>query len=189
MGSDTPTEGSKPQNEGESPEGLWKKLSAFFDGATSLVKVITGLIAAITALVLALVAAGLIGGDDTSTTATTDVAALPGTTVVTLSTTTPTVAIVPPPVTSGVDEAVTPTASAVGCTIVVANPLVDLLSLPDTFSQTILRVAPGTYPVEAEETTTFVSRDQRWFLITVSGKSGWIQDSTFNIASKSAACP
>ena len=75
------------------------------------------------------------------------------------------------------------------CQIEVDNPLATIHEEPDNFSQEIIDVPPGTYVVEDFQSVTFGSQEQRWLLITAAGRRGWLKDSTFNIASKSAACP
>lgn len=80
-------------------------------------------------------------------------------------------------------------ASSGACEIVIQNPLVTLHEEPDNFGLEVGGVAPGTYIVENVTTVTFANNPQRWFLITANGRSGWLQDSTILIDSKSAGCP
>ena len=82
-----------------------------------------------------------------------------------------------------------PDAAVTGCVITTANPLATTHEEPDAFSQEVMRLPPGSYQVEDIRTTTFVNEPQRWFLVTVDTRSGWLQDTTFNIASKSVDCP
>jgi hypothetical protein len=72
------------------------------------------------------------------------------------------------------------------CVITIRNPLATIHEEPDTFSTEISRVPSGSYPVEEIASGDFGSR---WMRITASDRSGWLEDSTFNIDSKSAACP
>lgn len=76
-----------------------------------------------------------------------------------------------------------------GCEVVVANPLVVIHEQTDVFSQEVSGVPAGTYPVVGIETVSSPIGSQRWFRISVAGRSGWLRDSSFDIASKSAACP
>jgi hypothetical protein len=78
---------------------------------------------------------------------------------------------------------------AEGCQITIGNELAMLKEEPDTFSNTVMRIPAGTYPVEAIENVQFGPENQRWFRITVDGRTGFVRDDTFNIASKSDDCP
>jgi hypothetical protein len=76
------------------------------------------------------------------------------------------------------------------CQIKVDNRLATIHEQPEVFAQEIFDVPPGVYTVEQVANVNFGGlQEQRWFLITVSGRQGWLQDSTFNIGEKSAACP
>lgn len=83
----------------------------------------------------------------------------------------------------------TPPTQVTGCVITVSNPFATIHEEPDTFSQEVIRLPAGSYPVEEVRNTTFGPQRQRWFRVTANGRSGWLEDSTFNIASKSADCP
>jgi hypothetical protein len=89
---------------------------------------------------------------------------------------------------------VRPTATAVsgpsgGCQVTIANPLATLMEEPDTFSQEIMRIPAGVYAVEAIENVSFGPETQRWFRITVEGRTGFVRDDTFNIERKTGDCP
>jgi hypothetical protein len=101
--------------------------------------------------------------------------------------TVPTSGSVTPPVTTGSPDSTIPPPS--GCAVTVSNPLATLHLEPDVFSQELMRVPPGVYAPSSIRQVTFVGEDQRWLEITVSGRTGWIQDNTFNIASRTADCP
>lgn len=79
--------------------------------------------------------------------------------------------------------------AVIGCVITTANPLATTHEEPDNFSQEVIRLPPGSYRVEDSRTTTFGPERQRWFLVTADTRSGWLHDTTFNIASKSVDCP
>lgn len=86
----------------------------------------------------------------------------------------------------------TPEASLGGlsaCQVTIRNPLVSLMSEPDTFSQELIRVPPGEYAPLEYETTTFGPQQQGWFMIEAEGRQGWIKDNTWTIERKSAQCP
>lgn len=76
-----------------------------------------------------------------------------------------------------------------GCEVVVANPLVVIHEQTDVFSQEVSGVPAGTYAVLEIETVSSPIGSQRWFRVEVDGRQGWLRDSSFDIASKSAACP
>jgi hypothetical protein len=76
-----------------------------------------------------------------------------------------------------------------GCILTIENPLVPLMSEPDTFGNEIINVAKGDYePSEytVEETTV---QSQGWFKIRVDSREGWIKNNTWTIAAKSDECP
>ena len=75
-----------------------------------------------------------------------------------------------------------------GCAIVIANPLVTLYEDTDTFGLEAGRAPPETYAVEEIRTVTFAGKPQRWFQITADGDTGWVQDSSILIESKSGDC-
>jgi len=79
-------------------------------------------------------------------------------------------------------------ASGTDCTVTIANQLVSLRTEPDNFAVEIRRIPPGDYLVLDTELVDFASTMQRWLRIEVETDQGWIQDSTFNVASKSDAC-
>lgn len=80
--------------------------------------------------------------------------------------------------------------TAAGCRVTISNPLATILETPEVFGQEVVRVPPGEYAVIAIEDTNFGGlQDQRWFQISVAGREGWLQDSTFDIAAKSPDCP
>ena len=74
------------------------------------------------------------------------------------------------------------------CVITVTNPLVPLHEEPENFSQEIMTVPVGDYTVTDTANTDFAGKTERWLAITVEGRTGWIQDNTIIVASKSAAC-
>lgn len=71
----------------------------------------------------------------------------------------------------------------------VVNPLVSLKREPDIFSPDVIRLEPGDYSVlEHREVPTPLGAES-WFRIEAEGRMGWIENTTFNIASKTSACP
>lgn len=98
-----------------------------------------------------------------------------------------------PPVSSGNPTSPPPTsppaASTTGCVVTISNPLVSLMSEPDTFSQELVRVGPGEYATSDYTVTTFASQEQGWFQIEAEGRTGWIRNDTWTIAEKTSACP
>jgi hypothetical protein len=83
------------------------------------------------------------------------------------------------------DHAVSPTQ----CVITTVNPLVALMSEPNTFSQEVVQVPPGQYNVLAHRIVQFGPTEQSWFQIQVDGRSGWVRNDTWTINSKTNACP
>lgn len=80
-----------------------------------------------------------------------------------------------------------PTAPA-SCIVTISNRLVDLLEQPEHFAQTMMRIPPGDYPVLDARRVEWVDQMERWFQIQVGPSVGWLQDTTFNIATKTDAC-
>jgi len=74
------------------------------------------------------------------------------------------------------------------CVITIANPLVDLHEEPGPFTQVSIRVPPGEYAVSNTADVSFAGGQQRWLEITAEGRTGWIEDNTFNVDSKTAGC-
>ena len=75
------------------------------------------------------------------------------------------------------------------CVVTIANPLATLHQSPDRLSQEIVKIPPGIYTVARFQTVAFGPQNQRWMMIQVGTRSGWIPDDTFTIASKTAGCP
>lgn len=76
-----------------------------------------------------------------------------------------------------------------GCVVTISNPLATLHEEPDEFSQEIGSIPSGDYVVEGVEIVSFGPQQQRWLRIEVDGRSGFVRDSTFNIADRTADCP
>ena len=74
------------------------------------------------------------------------------------------------------------------CVITIENPLVDLHEDPEPFSQVIIRVPPGDYAVSDTAQVDFGGDQQRWLQITADGRTGWIEDNSFNVDGKSSGC-
>lgn len=74
------------------------------------------------------------------------------------------------------------------CTVAINSPFVALNKEPRRFSQQLLRLPPGRYNPTGYRVTSFAGRDEGWFQITHQGKSGWVQDSIYEIETKSANC-
>ncbi len=78
--------------------------------------------------------------------------------------------------------------STAACTIAIENPLVTLYEDTDTFGLEAGRAPPGSYAVNEIRTVDFAGKPQRWFNITAAGDTGWVQDNSILIASKSGDC-
>ncbi len=77
-----------------------------------------------------------------------------------------------------------------GCWIRVSNPLTAIREQPQVLAQEIVSVPNDDYLVLSTEMVDFGGlENQRWFLIEVGGRQGWLRDSTFDIDAKSADCP
>lgn len=90
--------------------------------------------------------------------------------------------------TSGNDETNEPI-DVGDCRITIRNPLVSLREEPDHFALEVGRVEPGSYAVQE---ATIVDRGpvtERWFRITADGRSGWLEDNSILVDSKSSGCP
>lgn len=74
------------------------------------------------------------------------------------------------------------------CVIEIENPLVTLYEEPDPFGLEAGRAPPGSYRVEEIQTVPFAGSPVRWFRIDADGASGWVEDSSILIASKSGGC-
>lgn len=111
--------------------------------------------------------------------------------------TTPTVELptptLPPVSTTALSSSTTEVDSGTDCQITIVTiggfSLVSIQEEPSLGAQDVIAVPAGTYQVEAVELVMFGPNEQRWFQITVSGRTGWLRDSTFNIATKSPGCP
>ena len=88
----------------------------------------------------------------------------------------------------GTDEATT-SSDVAGCRITIVNPLVTLFEKPDHFGLEVGRVEPGAYGVREATVVNRGVGDERWFRITADGRTGWLEDSSILIDSKSADCP
>jgi hypothetical protein len=91
--------------------------------------------------------------------------------------------------TNGNGRAATSPAGGHGCTIVISNPFAAITDKPDPVDPGGTKIPPGSYSVLATTHTSFAGRSFLWFKITASGHTGWIQDDTILIDSKSAQCP
>ena len=94
----------------------------------------------------------------------------------------------------GTTTSVTPTGPTTtvrpgACVVTIANALATLRERPERFSQEIMKIPPGVYTVARLQTVAFGPQNERWMMIQVGTRSGWIPDETFTIASKSAGCP
>lgn len=76
-----------------------------------------------------------------------------------------------------------------GCVVTISNPLVSMREKPDRFSQEVIEVPAGDYPVLESADVERVGPSQRWFRIQVESRTGWIPDDTFTVDRKSADCP
>jgi hypothetical protein len=75
------------------------------------------------------------------------------------------------------------------CIITIENPLVTLMSEPDTFGSEIINVTEGEYEPTEYTVEENPVQSQGWFKIRVDSREGWIKNNTWTIASKSAECP
>jgi len=78
-----------------------------------------------------------------------------------------------------------PTHDSGKCTITIANQLAVLRETPEPFGQQILNIPAGVYETLDVQNTPWAGTTERWFKIVVNGRSGWIMDDTFGVASKS----
>ncbi|NBC05499.1 MAG: hypothetical protein GVY20_17580 [Bacteroidetes bacterium] len=76
-----------------------------------------------------------------------------------------------------------------GCILTIDNPLVPLMSEPDTFGSEIVNVTEGEYEPTEYTVVENPVQSQGWFKIRVASREGWIKNNTWTIASKSAECP
>jgi hypothetical protein len=77
-----------------------------------------------------------------------------------------------------------------GCIITISNPLVTLMSQPDSFSRELVKVKPGTYnPIEHAITDFHSLKQEGWFRVEFEGKKGWVSNNTWSIEKKSSSCP
>lgn len=76
-----------------------------------------------------------------------------------------------------------------GCILTIDNPLVPLMSEPDTFGSEIIKVTEGQYQPTEYTVEESPVRSQGWFKISVDSREGWIKNNTWTIASKSDECP
>jgi hypothetical protein len=146
-------------SENRNQDSFWTTLPGILTGVAAVITAVGGLIGG-------LYAAGLIGdapeGPDDPT---------PEVTVVTRTPTD------------------TPVTQVAGCVVTIANPLVSLKREPDTFSPDVIKLKPGDYGIlEHREIQTPLGTES-WFRIESEGRMGWIENSTFNIASKTSDCP
>ena len=82
-----------------------------------------------------------------------------------------------------------PTAPIAGCVLKITNPFATISEEPSHSSAEIGDVPPGDYPSSTSEVVNWGGRDERWFQITASGRTGWIVYNTILVDSKSADCP
>lgn len=85
----------------------------------------------------------------------------------------------------------TPTTAAPepGCRITVTNPFAVIRETAEPFGQEIVKVPGGEYAVSKVQNTTWAGNPTRWLKIQVGARSGWLEDTTFNVEAKSADCP
>jgi len=76
-----------------------------------------------------------------------------------------------------------------GCILTIDNPLVPLMSEPDTFGSEIINVTEGEYEPTDYTVEENPVQSQGWFKIRVDSREGWIKNNTWTIASKSDECP
>ncbi len=94
------------------------------------------------------------------------------------------------PVTATTARPTTTTAAALdGCVVTIVNPLVTMFEQPDAFGPQVGRLPTGQHQVLEWRLVPFAGSDDRWFLVSAEGRTGWIMDSTILIDTKSADCP
>jgi hypothetical protein len=76
-----------------------------------------------------------------------------------------------------------------GCRVTVTNPFAVIRETADPFGQEVVKVPGGDYAVSQVQNTTWAGKPVRWLKIQVGARSGWLEDSTFNVEAKSADCP
>jgi hypothetical protein len=74
------------------------------------------------------------------------------------------------------------------CRIEIRNPQVVLRDGPSDKETAGTGLAPGAYPVDGVSTVVFADDEQRWFLISVDDRRGWLEDDPAQVAARSAAC-
>ena len=99
------------------------------------------------------------------------------------------------PTTITSDDSLTPTpapptvAPNGGCVLTIANPFATISEKPSHDSTEIGDVPSGDYQPSDSRVVNWGGRDERWFEITASGRTGWIVYNSVIIESKSSECP
>lgn len=89
----------------------------------------------------------------------------------------------------GPTAAVSVTPELSGCVLTITNPFATIRDQPSHQATEIGDVPAGEYPSMESTLVDWAGRDERWFKITASGRTGWIVYNTIMIESKSADCP
>lgn len=85
---------------------------------------------------------------------------------------------------------VPPTAPSVGgCVLTITYPFATINEEPSHASPAVGDVPPGDYPTADTRIVNWGGRDERWFEITASGRTGWIVYNNVLVDSKSSECP
>lgn len=75
-----------------------------------------------------------------------------------------------------------------GCVLTITNPFATISEEPSHDSTEIGDVPAGDYATSDTRMVDWAGRDERWFQITASGRTGWIGYNTIMVESKSAEC-
>ena len=76
-----------------------------------------------------------------------------------------------------------------GCVLTISNPFATIRAEPSHSSEEIGDVPAGEYATSDTRIVEFAGKDERWFEITASGRTGWIEYNNIIVESKSADCP
>jgi hypothetical protein len=82
-----------------------------------------------------------------------------------------------------------PTPPVAGCVLTISNPFASIREEPSHSSMEVGDVPQGEYPTSNTRIVNWGGRDERWFEITASGRTGWIVYDNILVESKSSECP
>jgi hypothetical protein len=79
-------------------------------------------------------------------------------------------------------------APVAGCVLTITFPFAELYQEPRHDATRVGDVPEGQYPSSNSTISNWAGKDERWFEITASGRTGWIVDDGIQVDSKSADC-